>query len=667
MSAILDRINRRFRLLAEQNDLSQPTMQQRIAATAIPESSASWKNPDSPEYDRQVAEDALFHTVGPLTNSPQWVSGPWTSASTPVPEFRPGAPAPRWTEYEVVMAFAGDPAMLFRGKDNPRSPMYGSMGGSPMFRLAKRVARIYARDSDRSFIEDLYGNGFVALTTLMKPGYDESRSPFISFAMRNIQSAMEHGIGGSERTSRAAGDVSKETGLRGMQSLMKETNPQRVRQAAEVVKGKYRETRSHDKNADNPFGPFSSAYYQIAMNYADALESGDEERIDAARNRMQQLIGDIEDYEIPVRGASTGLGQAISTPDRMKKYPEGHPQAGQFINKRIGIQSMDVSAGDEGGTLAGNVPMDDSMESWIDPETINYILDIAINYDLGKLLGSSPKYKQVAVDFQRQLAKIGGSSLEKKEDKIKIGGPLTVNELRYLIRKLGPLGSNYPGRGVPRERTDIPRDSGKWWQPGEDPEIEPIPSGGLWHSIWSRNGYQAMGPNEVVEEMTRETQEFIKLGIPSGRADKVAAGADAVGKVAISTTSSAAQIKFKLIAHIHRHELGLDESIRKDLPILEGLSTIDRSIIAEVCDWIVARLALMEVSPPGWKGTTRAMKRHKKFQKGGEANPYAIAWSAHKNGAEPHYKDQEGKPEKKKEYVNEDMKPIDTIDDSLWQ
>jgi hypothetical protein len=44
-----------------------------------------------------------------------------------------------------------------------------------------------------------------------------------------------------------------------------------------------------------------------------------------------------------------------------------------------------------------------------------------------------------------------------------------------------------------------------------------------------------------------------------------------------------------------------------------------------------------EVSPPGWSGTVKAMKKHKEID-----NPFALAWYMKKKGDKPHYK-----PEKK--------------------
>jgi hypothetical protein len=61
-------------------------------------------------------------------------------------------------------------------------------------------------------------------------------------------------------------------------------------------------------------------------------------------------------------------------------------------------------------------------------------------------------------------------------------------------------------------------------------------------------------------------------------------------------------------------------------------------------------IRLNEVSPPGWSGTVKAMKKH---MPAGRA--FALAWSMHKKGAEPHYKSEKstkskGKPVLKKKY-----------------
>lgn len=64
-----------------------------------------------------------------------------------------------------------------------------------------------------------------------------------------------------------------------------------------------------------------------------------------------------------------------------------------------------------------------------------------------------------------------------------------------------------------------------------------------------------------------------------------------------------------------------------------------------------------EVSPPGWGGTTSAMKKHHKKD---IDNPWALAWWMKNKGDKPHYKDDpkgtksKKEPEKKEKYKDED-------------
>lgn len=624
MPTIVSRLNERFQRIIEE------------------EVSTDWKDPNSPDYDRQWAEDALFHTIGPLTDHPHWVNSDWSSPSEPVPGFILGGPAPRWSPDEIIFAFAGDPNMLFTAKNNPRSPMYGNKGGAPLFRVARKVARYYNRSNDRQFIADLYSNGFIPLVRMMKPGFDEGRSPFISYAIRNIQSAMEHGTGGTSQSNLATGRENQH-GVVGLSGLLERSDPHEVRTLAHQVKGKYQEEASHDKHPDNPFGKYSAAYFRLANDYADALEAGDEDRIDAARNRIRQQISEIEDENVFIPGASTGMGQAISTPDRKTS---------------IGIASMDAARGnDEEAGMAGNIAGEDEGESNIDPETIYHMYDIAINYDLGEIIGNIPKYADLAAEWGAK----GG----------KIGGKMTVNELRYSIRTMGPLGSNYPGRGTVRANPQIPRDSKGWWEPGSDPEIEPIPraQNALWHSTWVRKDFPSMGPTEISQEMTKEVMEFNKLGITTAR--KVKSKIDSrsgrqiqevISKVAVANTMKAATVKLKFIAMLERDMLGLQESKQKH-PLLEDIQQsdpVDRELVAEACDYAVSRIerVLNEDSPKGWKGSIHAMlqKHPDEFSKeacdddsGDKMCPYAIANAMKKKGAKPHYKDKVGKPEHKNE------------------
>lgn len=555
----------------------QNRIDQKLKRIAESLEDSSWKDPNSPNYDRQWAEDALYHTIGPLTDHPQWASQ-WTSKSEPVPGFNPNGPAPRWTPEEVVIAFAGDPNLLFGGSGNPKSPAYGNQGGSPLYRVARRVSRIYARDKDPSFIADMYSNGFIPLVRLMQPGFDEGRSPFISFVIRHIQGAMEQGVGGTEEGIRAAGGEST-SGLVGLRGAMESNDPAKIRKIADQVKGKYQQQKSHDKHPDNPFGAYSSRFYQVLHRYADALESANEDQIEAARNHVQQLMDTIEDESTPIRGAATGMGQAISTPDR---------------TSHVGVSSIDVERkGGDGseGSMAGNISTDEHHDSFVDPESVYYVLSIALEHDIGKSVGYMPKYQKMARDF--------GAKPE-ADGKIKIGGKLTANELRYIIRYIGPLGSNYPGSGKPRAAVNIPRDANGWWKPGEDPEIEPIPTGGIWTSKWKREGFEQMGPVEISQEMTSEIREFERLGIKTARTVKPKIDsrtgrdvAEAVSKVAVSNAAKSALLKLQIISKMHRTQLGLEESRilrNNNIPLLEDLDAVDRRIIIEACDFIIRKL-----------------------------------------------------------------------------
>jgi len=57
-----------------------------------------------------------------------------------------------------------------------------------------------------------------------------------------------------------------------------------------------------------------------------------------------------------------------------------------------------------------------------------------------------------------------------------------------------------------------------------------------------------------------------------------------------------------------------------------------------------------EVSPPGWGGSVKAMKKHADID-----NPYALAWHMKNKGDKPHYKDKDGTPVKKDKYKDEQM------------
>jgi len=68
-----------------------------------------------------------------------------------------------------------------------------------------------------------------------------------------------------------------------------------------------------------------------------------------------------------------------------------------------------------------------------------------------------------------------------------------------------------------------------------------------------------------------------------------------------------------------------------------------------------------EVSPPGWGGSVKAMKKHADID-----NPYALAWHMKNKGDKPHYKDKDGAPVKKDKYKDEQMEQVTEKLDVKW-
>ncbi len=312
-------------------------------------SAASIKDVRSPEYSREAAEDLLYNTIGPLTSSPRF-SNEWKArGGTPMPEgFIPGGPAPQWTPYEITIAMAGDPSKLgAEGRNSSTHPASGKFG-SPIYRLARRIAGHYKRSD---LVDDLYGNGLAALSDKMRAGEDEGRGGFISWVMKSIESSMLNGVGSSlsidmllgvqgiryigptgeirrtlPKDPALAKQFTKQT-LYGLTAIKDPTQAKGInlktaeglRKAASVVKGKFTESDSSDKHPDNPFRPFSASYYQVVNRLADAMESRDRAEIEQAMMAVEELEERAKDASISSLGAATGIGQAITNKDRSKQ------------------------------------------------------------------------------------------------------------------------------------------------------------------------------------------------------------------------------------------------------------------------------------------------------------------------------------------------------------
>jgi hypothetical protein len=557
----LSRLTARLNIINEEN------------AVAAPATNASWKDPSSPDYDRQYAEDCLYHTIGPLTNSPRWAPGKWTSKSQPPEGWEPNGPAPRWTEDELTVAMAGDPNIMWTGKKqsgNPRSPYYGHQGGSPVLRSAIRVAKQYNKLRDPDFILDLYQNGLLALSKLMQPGYDASYKPFISFAKRHIEGAMAHGTGSTLEANKGG------TVLRGILEMKidfdndatREPVIEKLKEIIAGIGGVYRQKASHDKNPENPYGQFSSKIYDLVTKLIDAVGAGDAEYGQQLLETAEQLLEQVEDEGNLVLGASTGVGQAISTGDR---------------ETSVGIVSADTPASATSDTTIGQTlpGAESNIENlFADKSAMAWILEHACKRDLSNEIKNVKKLEDV-------VSKVANTEKMSEKDVAKALRPFTANMWRYCIRCVGKLANPYYGEGQLRSALKIPRDAAGWWKAGEDPEIDQASDGTPWESEWRKGGREVMEMPEIAREMGREVNSLSAAGIATARAGRVetdSAGNPVVlSTQAVNMTVRPAIYKLYLLAALH--ELSDTDYFEES-----KLDAADRLVIAESAKYLARTL-----------------------------------------------------------------------------
>lgn len=585
-----------------------------------------WKDPYSPEYNREYAEDCLYHTIGPMTVNSRWVNKPWVSrVGNEAPEdFVPGGKAPRWTDSEVYIAFAGlSDGKNFHQRGGNKGPASGKYG-SPLYRIARRTAKQVASSSgkymDENLVEDCYQNGSVALVKLLQPGADRSLSPFISWAATQVEGAMTGGVGGDKRTGMLLNDKSvyfvtpegqvkvrlpvvaktpnagespeafrarQEKSIKlkaeaesnwvrkevyGIPTLLQMTNPEEIYRAIDVVSEEYRYESKPDRASGNPFGHFSSEYYMYGSELAAAYEDGDQERIELAKRDLLKLQSRAEDASAMILGTKTGLkpGHTITTPDRETKTRIASISGGRPSAETGEAEEMQLA----------DTRVNEDPEAPKPKELFNHIIKMCLNYDLRDILRGT---KFLDVD-------------EKKLDNIK--GYMTSNQFRFLIRSYGQIASDYPGRGDMREKLNIPREMPGWWSPYEDPEIELVAgSDETWESIWLREGCEAMKVPGIVEEMAAEAKEFEEgfiigegddekiVKIPINPSRLVKANGLSISRQKVSGDLASATQKFEMVVLAERKSLAFDDSLSESVNgklvplIIED--KIDRKIMME--------------------------------------------------------------------------------------
>lgn len=571
-----------------------------------------WKDPYHPMYNRAYAEDCLQRILGPMRPDSTWTESPWDPQASkrvglrpdmpppdgcaPPDEYTPGGPAPQWTETEVTVALAGDPA-------TPNGPK--GFNTSPLMSVARQVA---AGKRKGESLYELYTLGLARLAELLKPGMDQARSPFRVYAMQDIRLAMQNGFGSTKELNAAKTAI---------KTMVTSRDPAAILQIIDKIQDPYRDVEPEapatkfDKDPRNAYSRYSGIIYKFGAELLYAMQEGDVEYETELREELQKQLDNLEASTEMTLGIKTGLFQAMSQQRSTEKaYETGYrwlvnaknaddarmilnPKSSKFRNKKApydegkeqhtayimqkaqqlldafndgdtetvqaiknevlskapsvkkrGIQSIDAPIGDDGFSAAETIAAQPEESALFSTDIINEVLKMGLE---GKIVqfGNDPalynlndpndsKNFEDAVlpmvrDMHQKIVSVGLKNMPSPKDvKLsvrKISKPFTAMEFRSIIRILGPMASNYPGKGNMRANLDVPRDTEGWWSPGEDPEIELIPeTDEKWESIWSRNGYPAMQSLQINKEMTEEAFELIQLDIQSAYVAKILKG-----------------------------------------------------------------------------------------------------------------------------------------------
>ena len=663
-----------------------------------------WKDPIHPYYRRAYAEDCLHKTIGPMRPDSKWDVKAWDPRASkaeglnpklpfpdgcaPPPGYVPDGEAPIWTETEVVVAYAGDPI----AKKKSKSPI-----GSPLMRMVKKLSRIYRKES-LADIDEMYSLGLSRLALLLKPGYDQGRSAFISYVEREIIQAIQNGFGSTTELNRAKAAI---------KILISSRDTEQILKILDKIGDSYRSTEvappatPFDKTPENPFAQYSGIIYQLGSQLLTAIQDGDTGYEEQIRGEFESTLQRLEENTDKNLGLRTGLMQAVSqqrsqelpfetgyrwlrisksskdvqrilTPggkigEREQPYDDGKEKHTKYImqkakellplfkkleqlkaipkdklseednrdkkltiksifavkdqiaavapaeTKKKKIESLDISSDDGGPTgadlLASKEP---ELKFDLDPRTVYELLNMGLR---GEAVGpkNNPLYNltdpkdaknyedtitPMALSLHQSIVSAGLKHLPKPKNFTfsanAVSTPFTAEEYRAVLRILGNIAAKYPGKGVVRKNTDVPRDADGWWSAGEDPELEPIPdSDDVWTSYWVRNGCPMMGSLQMNEEYNKESQDFVALEIPSVLAQRIIddrlTATGVINKDSMNKTVLRAYNKVLVILAMFKDEL-MDEDLtegrldKTDLQIMfEGAYKI-ASLIANTYD-----------------------------------------------------------------------------------
>ena len=164
-------------------------------------------------------------------------------------------------------------------------------------------------------------------------------------------------------------------------------------------------------------------------------------------------------------------------------------------------------------------------------------------------------------------------------------------------------------------------------------------------------------PVEVREQFTtsqltnlRKQWATVKTINPTG--DKYKALVKWINDKEFKMVDQLARAKINFVSYIAKKALMDKWKFKKDT-----INKVYGGLLSNQYENLSLDKVFKEVSPPGWEGSVRAMKKHPEL--GGEdgkdgKNIYALAWYLKNKGAKSHYKDKGGKPVKKDKYKNEE-------------
>lgn len=605
MSILEDKIQKALNTISEADTPWENREPWRLA-------NGEWKDPANPSYIRSYAEDCLHKTYGPLRKDSTWSEDEWDPRASryllgfeppPPRDYEPGGRAPVWTENEVTVAYAGD---MGKAGDKDYKMILGP-ANSPLLNLAKKLARAYKIDNPEA-IQELYTNGLLRLSQLMKPGIDAGApgplrkdgtrgdpTGFISWIKNDLEKSLISGFGTTKAEKRALTAVKKLVDVAGSKTKATADVDMVLSPTFEgtqyQIAPEYQEDgpNKYDKDPGNPYGRYTWYIFQVGNDLRQALISKDAERIDLLKRELQQKIGQIEDGNELTLGLSTGSMQAISTPRGTKNVP---------------LTSIDKPIGDEGFSAAETLVARSAAKTEPTPTEAAFftVLEICLNLDgvASKYLPTDPTEwnEKIAIPANKvhqalKLTKEGSLPKELHIERNQLLKSFDSMEFRCVLRLLGGLCANYPGKGKMRSSLGTPRHAAGWWNPYEDPEIEPIPefedysdeeeeqdlgaSGGSlaqkgeWTSAWRLKGSPLMGNKDIADEFRNEAQEMLEFGIPSAWADMVEAGNS---KIMSDQTVN----KYGLRAYT---KLIVVATMYKNRSFSESVDDIDRLLISE--------------------------------------------------------------------------------------